>query len=151
MSGAGGKEQLMDILKVPKHIVGKNLKSYCLTRFKNHIIYTNGLVVRWIYLWNPLEFYHITSLYCCCVCPNRDWDIHNQPAAAKPHHSITTQVKPKVEVVTYHCETCGSEIFQSVDAWLAESVSRSVLDWWRGEGRWDVATKDQGGSVLHCI
>ena len=25
------------------------------------------------------------------------------------------QVKPKVEVVTYHCETCGSEIFQSVD------------------------------------
>eukprot|EP00930_Biecheleria_cincta_P071286 TRINITY_DN587_c0_g2_i2.p1 TRINITY_DN587_c0_g2~~TRINITY_DN587_c0_g2_i2.p1 ORF type:complete len:794 (-),score=171.86 TRINITY_DN587_c0_g2_i2:198-2579(-) len=26
-----------------------------------------------------------------------------------------SQVKPKVEVVTYHCEVCGSEIFQSVD------------------------------------
>jgi len=26
-----------------------------------------------------------------------------------------SQVKPKVEVVTYHCETCGSEIFQSVE------------------------------------
>mmetsp|Transcript_6257 Transcript_6257/g.14421 ORF Transcript_6257/g.14421 Transcript_6257/m.14421 type:complete len:792 (+) Transcript_6257:81-2456(+) len=26
-----------------------------------------------------------------------------------------SQVKPKVEIVTYHCETCGSEIFQSVE------------------------------------
>ena len=26
-----------------------------------------------------------------------------------------SQVKPKVEVVTYHCDTCGSEIFQSVE------------------------------------
>ncbi|CAJ1330092.1 unnamed protein product [Effrenium voratum] len=26
-----------------------------------------------------------------------------------------SQVKPKVEVVTYHCEMCGSEIFQSVE------------------------------------
>mmetsp|Transcript_79759 Transcript_79759/g.140790 ORF Transcript_79759/g.140790 Transcript_79759/m.140790 type:complete len:794 (-) Transcript_79759:105-2486(-) len=27
----------------------------------------------------------------------------------------TSQVKPKVEVVTYHCELCGSETFQSVE------------------------------------
>eukprot|EP00931_Biecheleriopsis_adriatica_P022299 TRINITY_DN1436_c0_g1_i2.p1 TRINITY_DN1436_c0_g1~~TRINITY_DN1436_c0_g1_i2.p1 ORF type:complete len:800 (+),score=213.58 TRINITY_DN1436_c0_g1_i2:75-2474(+) len=26
-----------------------------------------------------------------------------------------SQVKPKVEVVTYHCEVCGSEVFQSVE------------------------------------
>ncbi|CAL1133149.1 unnamed protein product [Cladocopium goreaui] len=26
-----------------------------------------------------------------------------------------SQVKPKVEVVTYHCEMCGSEVFQSVE------------------------------------
>jgi len=28
----------------------------------------------------------------------------------------TSQVKPKVEVVTYHCELCGSEIFMSVES-----------------------------------
>jgi DNA replication licensing factor MCM7 len=28
----------------------------------------------------------------------------------------TTQVKPKAEVVTYHCELCGSEIFMSVES-----------------------------------
>jgi len=28
----------------------------------------------------------------------------------------TTQVKPKVEVVTYHCDVCGSEIFMSVES-----------------------------------
>jgi len=27
-----------------------------------------------------------------------------------------SQVKPKVEVVTYHCEVCGAEIFQSVES-----------------------------------
>eukprot|EP00930_Biecheleria_cincta_P071285 TRINITY_DN587_c0_g2_i1.p1 TRINITY_DN587_c0_g2~~TRINITY_DN587_c0_g2_i1.p1 ORF type:complete len:793 (-),score=194.13 TRINITY_DN587_c0_g2_i1:198-2576(-) len=27
-----------------------------------------------------------------------------------------SQVKPKVQVVTYHCETCGGEIFQTVDS-----------------------------------
>lgn len=27
----------------------------------------------------------------------------------------TSQVKPKVEVVTYHCEVCGGEIFQTVE------------------------------------
>eukprot|EP00933_Yihiella_yeosuensis_P057167 TRINITY_DN5678_c0_g1_i1.p1 TRINITY_DN5678_c0_g1~~TRINITY_DN5678_c0_g1_i1.p1 ORF type:complete len:810 (-),score=187.50 TRINITY_DN5678_c0_g1_i1:331-2760(-) len=27
----------------------------------------------------------------------------------------TSQVKPKVDVVTYHCEICGSEVFQSVE------------------------------------
>ncbi|CAE7659705.1 MCM7 [Symbiodinium sp. CCMP2592] len=26
------------------------------------------------------------------------------------------QVKPKVQIVTYHCETCGCEVFQSVEA-----------------------------------
>lgn len=28
----------------------------------------------------------------------------------------TSQVKPKVQVVTYHCEICGSEIFQTVES-----------------------------------
>ncbi len=82
----------------------EGFKGATLARFRT-TSYTNVLVVKGI-----ATAYHFIFLLATTTSPTSKTTNH--------HCRIPAEVKPKVEVVTYHCETCGSEIFQSVDAWL---------------------------------
>ena len=68
----------------------------------------------------PLRMISCHLLLCFCFLRKKHLQLSSCPALA-------AEVKPKVEVVTYHCETCGSEIFLSVEGPMRRRCF--FLDW----------------------